>query len=147
MMFSRGLSELVLIVKDVPRSAAFYRDVVGLVPEKDPSEEWAWFWAGGPGTRQRLAVHRGSLLFEDHSPLPEGQRWGRVHFALEVPAEKLEEAAEHVRREGVEVYGPTHFDWMRANSYYFYDPDGNLVELWSPEDGRTQAGADSPESS
>jgi catechol 2,3-dioxygenase-like lactoylglutathione lyase family enzyme len=143
-MFSRGLSELVLIVADVPRSARFYRDVVGLVPEKAPNADWAWFWAGDPGTRQRLAVHRGSLLFEEHSPLPEGQRWGRVHFALEVPAAKLEPAVEHVRGQGVNVYGPTHFDWMGANSYYFYDPDGNLVEFWSPEDGGPQADADSP---
>ena len=50
MNFSRGLSELVLIVNDVARSAAFYRDVVELVQEKEPSEEWAWFWAGDPGT-------------------------------------------------------------------------------------------------
>jgi catechol 2,3-dioxygenase-like lactoylglutathione lyase family enzyme len=143
-MFSRGFSELVLIVEDVPRSAAFYRDVVGLVPETEPGEDWAWFWAGDPGTRQRLAVHRGSLLFEEHSPLPQGERWGRVHFALEVPADALESAAEHVRRHGVDVYGPTHFDWMHANSYYFYDPDGNLVEFWSPEDGGTSADTDSP---
>jgi catechol 2,3-dioxygenase-like lactoylglutathione lyase family enzyme len=146
MTFSRGLSELVLIVSDVQRSAAFYRDVVGLVPEKEPSEEWAWFWAGEPGVRQRLAVHRGSLLFEEHSPLPEGERWGRVHFALEVPADRLEAAAEHVRKRGVEVYGPTHFDWMRSNSYYFYDPDGNLIELWSPEEDGSGARGDGSQS-
>jgi catechol 2,3-dioxygenase-like lactoylglutathione lyase family enzyme len=141
-MFSRGLSELVLIVQDVPRSATFYREVVGLVPEKEPSEEWAWFWTGGPGTRQRLAVHRGSLLFEEHSPLPEGRRFGQVHFAFEIPADRFEAAAEHIRRQGVEVYGPTHFDWMRSNSYYFYDPDGNLVELWSPEDDSGRSSGD-----
>jgi catechol 2,3-dioxygenase-like lactoylglutathione lyase family enzyme len=137
-MFSRGLSELVLIVSDVLRSAAFYRDVVGLTPEREPSEEWAWFWAGEPGVHQRLALHRGSLLFEEHSPHPEGRRWGQVHFALEVPAASLEEAARHVRAVGVEVYGPTHFEWMHANSYYFYDPDGNLIEYWSPEDDAEQ---------
>ena len=34
---------------------------------------------------------------------------------------------------GVEVYGPKHFEWMQAQAYYFYDPDGNLVEFWSPD--------------
>jgi hypothetical protein len=24
---------------------------------------------------------------------------------------------------------------MRALSYYFYDPDGNLLEFWSPDQG------------
>jgi catechol 2,3-dioxygenase-like lactoylglutathione lyase family enzyme len=31
------------------------------------------------------------------------------------------------------VYGPTEFEWMKARSYYFYDPDGNLLEFWSPD--------------
>ena len=25
------------------------------------------------------------------------------------------------------------FDWMNATAYYFYDPDGNLLEFWSRE--------------
>jgi hypothetical protein len=39
-----------------------------------------------------------------------------------------------VRSAGVEVYGPVELDWMGARSYYFYDPDANLLELWSPEE-------------
>jgi catechol-2,3-dioxygenase len=72
-------------------------------------------------------------LFEEHSPLPEGKRWGQLHFALEVPREKLEESVAHVKDKGVEVYGPTYFEWMKAKSYYFFDLDGNLLEFWSPD--------------
>jgi len=43
---SLGLAELVLIVEDVLASARFYEDVVGLTLENEPSDEWAWFWAG-----------------------------------------------------------------------------------------------------
>jgi catechol-2,3-dioxygenase len=132
-MFSSGLSELVLIVKDVPASAHFYRDVVGLTPETPAGDEWAWFWAGEPGVPQRLALHKGRLLFEEYSPLPEGERWGCVHYAFKVSRERLAAAVEHVRVSGVEVYGPARFDWMNATSYYFYDPDGNLIEFWSPD--------------
>jgi lactoylglutathione lyase len=131
-MSSRGLAELVLIVEDVPSSARFYRDVVGLEPEHEASDEWAWFWAGDPDTPQRIALRRGSLLFEEHSPLPEGQRFGRVHFAFDIGRRELEEAVQRVKRAGVDVYGPVDFDWMQARSYYFYDPDGNLLEFWSP---------------
>lgn len=134
-MFSNGLAEIVLVVDDVERSAHFYAEVVGLTPESPARDGWAWFWAGEPGRMQRLALRKGPLLFEEHSPLPEGKRWGRVHYALVVPHEKLEAAVEHLRGNGVEVYGPTYFDWMRATSYYFYDPDGNLLEFWSPERG------------
>jgi catechol 2,3-dioxygenase-like lactoylglutathione lyase family enzyme len=132
-LFSRGLAEIVLIVEDVKRSARFYESVVGLTPETPAQDGWAWFWAGSPGRAQRLALHDGPLLFVEHSPLPEGERWGQVHFALDVPGERLEAAVDHVRDNGVDVYGPTYFGWMRATSYYFYDPDGNLVEFWSPD--------------
>jgi catechol 2,3-dioxygenase-like lactoylglutathione lyase family enzyme len=129
---SLGLAELVLVVADVPASASFYRDVVGLTPENEPSDEWAWFWAGKEGARQRIALHRGSLLFEEHSPYPEGERFGHVHFAFEVARDELDAAVDRVRKAGVEVHGPIEFEWTEAKSYYFYDPDGNLLEFWSP---------------
>ena len=132
-MSSRGLSELVLVVEDVPASTRFYRDVVGLTLEHEPSDDWAWFWAGKPDEPQRIALHRGSLLFEDQSPSPGGARWGPVHFALEIARDELDGALDRVRKAGVEVYGPIDFDWMQARSYYFYDPDGNLLEFWSPD--------------
>jgi catechol-2,3-dioxygenase len=131
--FSAGLAELVLIVSDVPAAARFYREVVGLEPETEATDAWAWFWAGEPGARQRVALHQGSLLFEEHSPHPPESRWGHVHFAFEVPREQLDAAVAHVRDHGVEVHGPTQFDWMGAVAYYFYDLDGNLLELWSPD--------------
>jgi catechol 2,3-dioxygenase-like lactoylglutathione lyase family enzyme len=129
---SRGLAELVLIVEDVPASARFYEDVVGLTLEHETSDEWAWFWAGEEGAPQRVALHRGLLLFEEHSPYPEGERFGRVHFAFDVVRDELDAAVDRVRKAGVEVHGPIEFEWMGAKSYYFYDPDGNLLEFWSP---------------
>jgi catechol 2,3-dioxygenase-like lactoylglutathione lyase family enzyme len=131
--YTVGIAEIVLVVRDVPAAARFYRDVVGLAPDGEPSERWAWFFTGGEGRAKRLAMAKGPLLFEEHSPRPEGERWGPVHFALHVPADRLEQAIEDVRAHGVEIHGPVHFDWMRASGYYFYDPDGNLVEFWSPD--------------
>ncbi|HEY4388167.1 MAG TPA: VOC family protein [Ktedonobacteraceae bacterium] len=132
-MFSTGLTEIVLIVKDVKAAARFYREVVGLIPQREANDAWAWFFAGKPESLQRLALHKGSLLFEEHSPFPEGERWGRVHYAFNVPRERLEEAVAHVQKQGVEVYGPVHFDWRDVLSYYFYDLDGHLLEFWSPQ--------------
>ncbi len=129
----KGFSEIVLIVKDIPESKKFYKEIVGLTIESS-DEDWVWFYVGGPEQKQRLAIHKGSLLFEEKSPLPEGKRWGQVHFAFEVDRNNLEAALEKVRTAGIEVYGPVDFKWMKAKSYYFYDPDGNLVEYWSPEE-------------
>jgi catechol 2,3-dioxygenase-like lactoylglutathione lyase family enzyme len=135
MTFTAGISEVVLVVPDPPSTARFYRDVVALQPDEIVSQAgaWFWFWTGQPGHSQRLLISAGPLYLEERSPLPEGQRWGRVHFALEVPRPRLDGAVEHIRGHGVEVHGPTHIRWMKATAYYFYDPDGNLLELWSPD--------------
>lgn len=129
----RRLSELVLIVRDLPRAAAFYRDVLGLAPARPPSDDWAWFWVGDPSGRQRLAVHNGPLLFEEFSPRPAGQRFGPVHFAFEVARRDLAPMVERLRRAATPVHGPRRLEWMSAESYYFYDPDDNLLEFWSPD--------------
>lgn len=130
--FSEGIAEIVLVVEDLGVATRFYEDVVGLTRDLGDTEEgWAWFWTGKPGGSARLALRAGRLLFEEHSPRPDGDRWGRIHYAFEVPRGRLEEAAGHVRSEGVEVYGPVRLEWMNADSYYFYDPDGNLLEWWS----------------
>ena len=135
-MSSLGLAEIVLIVDDVPAATRFYEQIVGLTLEQDPSDDWAWFWAGQEGKPQRIALHRGPLLFEEHSPYPQGERFGRVHFALEVARGDLDTAVDRVRGAGIDVYGPTEFEWMNAKSFYFYDPDGNLLEFWSPDPER-----------
>ena len=131
-MFSIGLSEIVLIVDDVKASARFYQDVVGLTPEIEADDEWAWFWAGPVGQAQKVGLRKGSLLLKGLPALPGGERWGQVHYAFNVPRAQLEEAVQHVRRQNVEVYGPVYWEWMKAEAYYFYDLDGNLLEFWSP---------------
>ncbi|HEX3722563.1 MAG TPA: VOC family protein [Nitrolancea sp.] len=132
LMVSEGFAEIVLIVRDVRASARFYRDVVGLTPLGDASSDWAWFEAGDPGRLQRIALHRGSLLFEEHSPLPHGEHWGPVHFAFLAAEDQLEAAATRLRANDVTVYGPVQLEWKQARSYYFYDPDGNLLEFIAP---------------
>lgn len=133
-----GLAEIVLIVGDVLSAADFYREIVQLVPATEANDKWAWFWAGDPGVNSRLALHRGSLLFEENSPLGEKPTWGPIHFAINVPRNELEERVQRLRDHGVEVFGPKHLSWMEATSYYFYDPDANLVEFWSPDDSHTE---------
>jgi catechol-2,3-dioxygenase len=128
----RANAEIVLVVEDVPAAAAFYRDVIGLSPEGSADAEWAWFWIGHAGG-SRLGLHRGRLLFEEHSPRPSGRRWGPVHFALQIDRDRLIESVERVRAHGYQVYGPVHFDWMAADGYYSHDLDAGQVEFWSPQ--------------
>ncbi len=132
---SAGLAEIVLVVRNVRASAEFYREAVGLTPRREADDRWAWFWAGDPGAPMSLGLTTGPLLFEEHSPRPAGDRFGPVHYAFTVPADRLAAALERLRAHGVEVHGPTRLEWMSATSHYFYDPDGNLAEFWTPDAG------------
>jgi catechol 2,3-dioxygenase-like lactoylglutathione lyase family enzyme len=66
----KGFSEIVLIVNNITKSKKFYEDVVGLSVE-NYDKEWVWFYVGDRKGNQRLAIHKGKLLFEEKSPLPE----------------------------------------------------------------------------
>ena len=134
------LAEIVLVSKDVPRLAAFYKDIFMLTPEKEPDENWAWFRLSGedtdPASITRLAITTGPLLYQEHSPNSEAP-WGTIHFALRMDEDRAAKIMDRARNAGHEVLGPQRFDWMRATAHYIYDPDGNLPELWVP-DARTR---------
>ncbi len=127
-----GLSELVLRVKDVPRAVAFYRDVVGLAVEKEPSDTWAWLWCGPAGALPRLGLTSRPLSFGA------AHTGGPAHFAFAVPRTRIPSEKARLESLGVAVEGPVTFASWGADSIYFSDPDDNRVELCGFEalDGR-----------
>ena len=118
-----GLSELILRVQDVPRAVAFYRDVVGLAVEREPSPTWAWLWTGAPETPPRLGL--------TSRPLSYGAAHcgGPAHFAIGVARTAIPAEKARLEALGVAVEGPITFENWGADSIYFSDPDDNRVEL------------------
>jgi catechol 2,3-dioxygenase-like lactoylglutathione lyase family enzyme len=123
-----GLSELILRVADVPRSVSFYRDVVGLAVEGEPSPTWAWMWTGAPGRPPRLGL--------TSKPLNYGaaHTGGPAHFAIGIARAAIPEEKRRIESHGIEVEGPIPFPNWKAESIYFSDPDGNRVEFCGFED-------------
>ena len=118
-----GLSELILRVKDVARSVAFYRDVVGLAVERDDSPTWAWMWTGPPGALPRLGLAGRPLQFgAEHCG-------GPAHFAIAIPRGAIHAEKARLESLGLAVEGPVAFRAWNAESIYFSDPDENRVEL------------------
>jgi catechol-2,3-dioxygenase len=130
----KELGHLVLYVRDIERSARFYRDVLGwrqILPDAD----------GGTPLRAPLAAfsapsgrtHHELLLIEvgpDAAPLPEGRRVGLYHFGLKVgdSDDELREALDRLRATGTPVLGAS--DHTVTHSLYIADPDGNEIELY-----------------
>ncbi|HMA46270.1 MAG TPA: VOC family protein [Frankiaceae bacterium] len=126
----KELGHLILYVRDVARSAAFYRDVLGwpqVVPEPG---------AQGPARIAAFSAsrtHHELLLIEigaDAAAQPAGRRLGLYHFGLKVgdSDDELREALARVRAAGVHVVGAS--DHHVTHSLYITDPDGNEIELY-----------------
>jgi lactoylglutathione lyase len=119
MLTIRGVYEVAIRVKDLPRSEAFYRDVLGLEEGlRDARRPWVFLRAGGQDGMIVLQEDKGE--------------WPTQHIAFTVEAAHIETAAEELRQKGIAVRGPVFHAWMPATSVYFADPDGHDLELCAP---------------
>ena len=122
----RGLFETHLTVRDVPRSVAFYRDVVGLaVALEMPERNAAFLWIGGRGRAMLGLWGIGSSVVTVS-----------LHVAFDVALANVLAAPAQLRAHGItplsffgaETDQPDVLAWMPAAAVYFEDPDGHLLE-------------------
>ena len=122
----RGLFETHLTVRDVPRSVAFYRDVVGLpVALELPERNAAFMWIGERGRSMLGLWGIGSAVNSM-----------TLHIAFDVALDDALAAPARLRAAGVtplsffgaETDEPDVLAWMPAAAVYFQDPDGHLLE-------------------
>jgi catechol 2,3-dioxygenase len=130
----KELGHIVLYVRDIERSAHFYRDVLGwrqIVPAADGSSPLRAPVAAFSAPSGR--THHELLLIEvgpDAAAQPEGRRVGLYHFGLKVgdSDDELREALDRLREAGTPVLGAS--DHTVTHSLYIADPDGNEIELY-----------------
>jgi catechol-2,3-dioxygenase len=128
----KELGHVVLYVRDVERSARFYRDILGwrqIVPE--PAERAGASIAAFSAPSGR--THHELLLIgvgEGAASQPAGRRVGLYHFGLKIgdTDDELREALARLAAEGVTVLGAS--DHTVTHSLYIADPDGNEIELY-----------------
>ncbi len=115
----RGVCEVAVRVKDLARSEAFYRGILGLEEGlRDERRPWLFLRAGGEGGMVVLQEDKGE--------------WPTQHFAFTVEEPDIERAADALRKLGVAVSEPVSHAWMPATSVYFEDPDGHSLEFCAP---------------
>jgi len=124
-----GLHHLTVICRDLDRTTAFYRDVLGLalvregVSDDDPNARHFWFGAGGDGPGHLVSFMEYPNLQQATVGVGSVQ-----HFAFVVEsAEELDAWREYLRGRGVQCTDV--FERSGFRSLYLRDPDENIVEI------------------
>ena len=118
-----GLDHIVLTVRDVSATQAFYERALGLRAESFGDGRWALHFGN-----QKINLHQAGAEFSPHAAAPTPGS-ADLCFVTEQPLEsvvaKLEDAAVAIE------LGPVARIGARGAmiSIYFRDPDGNLVEV------------------
>jgi catechol 2,3-dioxygenase len=124
----KELGHAVLFVRNLERSAHFYRDVLGFPALETPERMRGSVMAFSTGR-----THHEMLLIEvgENAPHPgRGHRAGLYHLGFKIGDrdEELVEAFESLATAGVPVSGMS--DHTVTHSLYLTDPDGNEIELY-----------------
>ena len=125
----KELGHVVLYVRDIEVSAAFYRDVLGwrqVMPEPGAPVRGFVMFSGGRTHHELLLLEVG----DQATPIPSGRRLGMYHFGLKIgdTDDELREAARRIEEAGVPLMGAG--DHGFTHSLYIADPDGNEIELY-----------------
>lgn len=128
-MKAHYLGHAVFYVRDLARSLAFYRDLLGFT-------EVGRVFGGAAAALTSGRTHHELLLIEvgDAPGPPPGRRRGLYHIGIKVgdSLEELRAAKRELEQAGVPITGMS--DHTVSQSLYLADPDGNEVELYVDAD-------------
>jgi len=122
-MHIERLDHFVLTVKDIETTVQFYVSVLGMQKEEFGAGRLALKYGN-----QKINLHQVGKEFEPKADKPTSGS-ADLCFITDV---QLSEAIEHVRSKGVEIIeGPVKRTGAVGpiNSFYFRDPDMNLIEV------------------
>jgi catechol 2,3-dioxygenase-like lactoylglutathione lyase family enzyme len=115
-------SNAIAFVESIPRSTAFYRDVIGVAP----IEEYDTFVLFANG----LSIHDGANLYEQAFGRPQNpaRPWGRDNLDLYFVSDDLEADFARVSA-STKVIHPIRALPSGELAFRCLDPDGHLIEI------------------
>jgi catechol-2,3-dioxygenase len=122
----KELGHVVLYVRDLKTSSAFYRDVLGFNQLGGVEGMPAAAFSSGRTHHELLLIEVGP----NATPIPRGRRVGMYHFGLKIGTtdDELRAALAELHAAGANVVGSS--DHGVTHSLYIADPDGNEIELY-----------------
>lgn len=122
----KRIGHVLLRVADVEKSKAFYTGLLGFrVVEEDPEHGGVFMTLGEQGHTLDLVPTDAPEL----DPRPAQHRVGVHHIAFQVDSyEALKDAYFTLQDSGVGI--DRAMDHVSQQSVYFYDPDGNRLEIY-----------------
>ena len=117
----RSLDHIVLCVRDVERTCAFYRRVLGMEPREERPGKWSLHFGANKISLQDAEAS--PAIARDTVP-------GSGNFCLLTDA-PIADVAAHLRAHAIDIIdsGERQGATGAIVSVYFRDPDGNLVEV------------------
>ena len=128
-MKAHYLGHVVFYVKDLQRSLAFYRDLLGF-------KEVGRIFNGAAAALTSGRTHHELILIQvgDATGPSTGRRRGLCHIGIKVgdSLDELRAAKQELEQAGVTIDGMS--DHTVSQSLYLHDPDGNEVEVYVDAD-------------
>lgn len=117
------IKETCIYVTDLERAKAFYTGTIGLPLISMVKDRHVFFRAG-----KSVLLCFVTAVTENEKELPPHGARGSIHFAFEVGKEEYNNALQKIKSAGIIII---HEHTWKAGlrSFYFHDPDGNLLEV------------------
>ena len=133
-----GIAEISLRVNDLDRMRRFYEQVIGLeiLRENQESSGKAIFYAVGAGD-ENLALFEEKLVgwfTRDKSPQIDPKLTTLSHIAFSIALDDFESEKKRLESLGIEIVDSGTSSWMHCRMFYFFDPEGNLIEFKSHDE-------------
>ena len=139
-----GIAEISLRVHDLDLMRRFYEQVMGLqvLREYQESSGKAIFYAVGAGDPQggrcdNLALFEEKLVgwfTRDKSPQIDPKLTTLSHIAFSIALDDFESEKKRLEQLGIEIVDSGTSSWMHCRMFYFFDPEGNLIEFKSHDE-------------
>jgi catechol 2,3-dioxygenase-like lactoylglutathione lyase family enzyme len=122
----KGIGHVNLRVADQEASKRFYRDVLGfLIAEEDPDHGGVFMTLGSNFHTLDIGQHPAP----EAAQRPQKGQIGLAHIAFDVASyAALREAYIHLCKAGVPILRAANH--VNQRSFYFSDPDGNVLEIY-----------------